>query len=94
MPGIWYDWDREKRRADLRKHNLNLEDAWRIYEHLQKVTLVDEYPYEDRFWDLAVMDGAVRVLVYTMRGSRVRYISFRTATRSEREYYYEEIANR
>jgi uncharacterized protein len=89
-----YDWDEVKRRTNLQKHKLDFSRAKHIYEHPSKVTVPDEYPYEDRLVDFAEMDGVVRVLVYTMRGSTVRCISFRSATRSEREFYYEEIKNR
>ena len=91
---IRYDWDEEKRHANLRKHKLDFEEAWRVYEHPNKITLVDEYPYEEWFWDLAEVNGKVRLLVYTMRGSIVRYISFRPTTPSEQRLYYEEIKNR
>lgn len=93
-PKIHYQWDEEKRRANFKKHRLDFEDAWQVYEHPNKVTLVDEYPYEDRLRDLVEIDGTVRLLVYTIRGAKVRCISFRAATRGEREYYYEEIKNR
>ncbi len=94
MPIIRYDWDEEKRRTNLRKHDLDFEDAWRIYEHPRKVTFEDEYPYEERYRDFAEINGTVRLLVYTIRGKKVRCISFRAATRAEQEIYYEEIKNR
>lgn len=94
MPGIQYDWDENKRRANLKKHKLDFRRAKHVYEHPRKVTVPDEYPYEDRLVDFAEMDDVVRVLVYTMRGNAVRCISFRSATRSEREFYYEEVAKR
>ena len=89
-----YEWDEEKRFANLRKHKLDFEDAWQVYGHPVKVTVEDTYPDEERYRDLAPVDGSVRVLIYTMRGQRVRFISYRAATRSEREYYDEEIKNR
>jgi uncharacterized DUF497 family protein len=89
---IDYKWDEAKRRANLKKHKLDFRVAWCIYEHPNKVTVVDEYPHEERLWDLAEVGGMV--LVYTLRSNDVRCISFRVATRKERESYYEEIANR
>jgi uncharacterized protein len=89
-----YEWDEDKRLANLRKHKLDFDDAWRVYEHPHKVTLADKYPYEERFWDLAEVNRQVRLLVYTMRGNRVRCISFRPTTPGEQEYYYEQIKNR
>jgi uncharacterized DUF497 family protein len=89
-----YEWDEEKRFANLKKHKLDFRVARYVYEHPDKVTVADQYPYEERFWDLAEVNGAVRLLVYTMRGSVVRCISFRPTTPSERRFYYEEIKNR
>jgi uncharacterized DUF497 family protein len=89
-----YEWDEDKRLANLRKHGLDFNAAWRVYEHPAKVTVEDIYPHEERYRDFAVVDGAVKLLIYTMRGQRVRYISYRAATRNEREYYYEQIKNR
>lgn len=89
-----YTWDADKRIANLRNHKLDFRAAWRVYEHPNKVTVADPYPNEDRFRDFAEIDRTVRLLVYTMRGNVVRCISFRAATRRERDFYYEEIANR
>ena len=54
MPLIRYDWDEEKRLANFKKHRLDFEDAWRVYEHSGKVTVKDTYPYEERYRDLAL----------------------------------------
>lgn len=94
MPDIRYDWDEVKRRANLKNHKLDFKDAWRVYEHPNKVTEPDDRHYEDRLVDFAETGGKVRVLVYTVSDDVVRCISFRTATRKERNFYYEEIKNR
>lgn len=94
MPFIQYDWDEEKRLANLRKHKLDFNDSWRIYEHPAKITLEDEYSHEERLWDLAEVKGRILLLVYTLRGDEVRCISFRVATRREEVIYYEEVKRR
>lgn len=94
MESIEYDWDPPKRLANLRKHKADFKDAWRVYEHPHKLTLPDEYPDEERWWDLAEVEGQVLLLIYTYRGDMVRCISFRPATRGENRLYYEEITNR
>jgi len=93
-PEIVYDWDKEKRRANLKNHKLDFRDAWQIYEHPNKVTVMDPYPHEERFRDYAAIKGTVRMLVYTMRDEAVRCISFRAAEPDEESWYYEEITNR
>ena len=83
-----YEWDEDKRRSNLADHKLDFRDAWRVYEALDKVTLKSLYPHEERWIDLADVEGTVVVLVYTMRHDRVRCISFRPAKRrKERELY-------
>lgn len=89
-----YTWDHVKRLANLEKHGLDFNAAWRVYEDPNKVTIGDPYPNEERFRAIAEIDGTVRLLVYTMRGNTIRIISFRAARRRERSFYYAEIQNR
>jgi uncharacterized DUF497 family protein len=86
-----YEWDEPKRRANIRKHGLDFQGAWRVYEHKRKVTLPDEYPDEERWQDLAEAQGIVYLLVYTEFGDTVRCISYRRASRLEAQFYYEQI---
>lgn len=91
-----YEWDKHKRLTNLEKHGLDFADAWRVYEHPDKVTVNDPYPNEERFRALADVDGTVKLLVYTIRLNEngdedVRCISFRTAKGKERESYYETV---
>jgi uncharacterized DUF497 family protein len=52
------------------------------------ITILDDYPDEQRFVTLASDAlGRVLVVVYTWRGPRVRLISARRATRRERKQY-------
>jgi uncharacterized DUF497 family protein len=36
-----YEWDEAKRLANLKKHKLDFDSAWRVYEHPNKVTVAD-----------------------------------------------------
>jgi uncharacterized DUF497 family protein len=88
---IEYEWDEAKRRSNLSDHKLDFEDAWRVHEAPDKVTYRSSYPHEERWVDLAEVEGVVLLLVYTMRGEVVRCISFRRAKRGqERNLYYGE----
>ena len=89
-----YEWDEQKRLKNLERHRLDFRDAWRVYEHPDRVTVKDPYPHEDRFRTLADINGDIRLLVYTMRGEVVRCISFRAAKRKERRFYNEQIEDR
>lgn len=82
-------WDEAKRKSNLVKHGLDFKDAHLVYENPDKCTYEAEYRGERRLMDLAtaVVHGRLLTLIYTERGDDVRVISFRTASREEREQY-------
>jgi uncharacterized protein len=83
-----FEWDERKARANLRKHKVDFADAATIFEDDQAVTVTEEAVQEERYITLG-KDALDRVLVviYTMRGERIRIISARRATRRERAEY-------
>ena len=83
-----FEWDSKKAISNLRKHGINLADAVHVLEDEIAITIVDDYPYEDRFITLG-MDALERILVvvYTWRGNRIRNISARKATAREVNQY-------
>ncbi len=85
-----YEWDEAKRLINLQRHELDFNDAWQVYEHPNKVTLVSPYPHEQRLLDIAEVNGRVLLLVYTVRVAGIRPISLRYAKRKERRVYYEQ----
>jgi uncharacterized protein len=86
---IEYEWDEDKRLYNLNRRGLDFNDAWRVYEAENKITLKSTYPHEERLIDMAEVDGRVLLLVYTMRGEAVRCIALRYAKRGkERGLYY------
>jgi len=84
-----YEWDEEKREANLNKHGLDFFMAHLVYESPAKVTYRLQVLPEERFLDIALVDvlGVVLALVYTNRNGNVRLISFRRASRKERSVY-------
>jgi uncharacterized protein len=91
---IRYEWDDRKRLSNFERHKLDFGDAWRVYEHPDKLTLRDPYPDEPRLKDIAEVGEEVWLLVYTVRDEVIRCISFRIAKRKERRLYYERLQNR
>ena len=88
---IEYELDEAKRRSNLSTHKLDFEDAWRVYEAVDKVTYSSGYPHEERWVDLSEVEEVVLLLVCTMRDEAVRCISYRRAKRDrERNLYYGE----
>jgi len=84
-----YEWDEAKREANLRKHRLDFLVAHRVYESLEKITYRLKSTPEERLLDIAFVElqGSFLALVYTMRSGKVRFISFRFASRKERRRY-------
>lgn len=82
-------YDEAKRQANLAKHGLDLADAALVYDAPDKVTLESPRDGEDRRMDMALVDvvGVVLALVYVERGSEVRAISLRRASKAERKLY-------
>ena len=83
------EYDPGKDAANIAKHGISLADAMLVYEAPNKVTLQALRSGEDRLVDIAMVEvaGVVLVLVYVVRGSVVRAISLRRASRAERRMY-------
>lgn len=85
-----YDWDPDKRLRNAAKHALDFEDAWRVFESPVCWDLPSwRVEGEQRRMAIALVPEvqAVLVLVYVLRDDAVRCISFRHASRGEREKY-------
>ncbi|MGV0023404.1 BrnT family toxin [Phormidesmis priestleyi] len=85
-----YQWDNNKAAINLRKHGIDFADAVLVLSDDLAITVQDARFDEERFITIG-MDalGRVLVVVYTYRGSEIRLISARTATRQERRQYEE-----
>jgi hypothetical protein len=82
-------WDEAKRLSNLEKHGLDFKDAHFVYDNLDKCTYDSSRQGENRWIDIAVamIHGKLLAMIYTERGDHIRVISFRPASREEREQY-------
>ena len=82
-------YDETKRQPDIIKHDLDFMDAGLVYDSPNKVTLSSARENEKRMMDIALLDvmGVILALVYVERGSGVRVISLRRASKIERKLY-------
>ncbi len=92
-----FEWDENKRRANIRKHGIDFVDAATIFEG-QIVVIPDErLDYDEtRYIAFGLLKGqVVKVLVvaYTERGEKIRIISARKALKHEETFYFQQIAN-
>ena len=84
-----YEWDDEKRKTNFAKHCFDFSQAHLVYENPNKLTFSAPHPGENRQLDIAFVEavGKVLTLICVARGTTVRVISFRMASRKERRVY-------
>lgn len=82
------EWDPKKAAANLRKHGVRFTDAHAVLEDPMGLTIEDPHPEEERYV-MIELDSLGRVLVvcYAWSGERIRVISVRRATPTERREY-------
>lgn len=84
-----FEWDEQKREANLMKHGLDFADASRIFAFPLLEHLDDREDYgEDRWIGIGSLDGRVVVIVYTEPDENtIRVISLRKALSHEQRRY-------
>ena len=85
-----FEWDSVKAATNLKKHGVSFEEATTSFFDVLSVTICD--PLHSEVEERAVLiglssSGRLLVTVHADRGSRIRLISARIATRKERKYY-------
>ncbi len=85
-----YEWDENKRAANLAKHDVDFINAENFDWSLAIETIDDRFNYGEVRWTaLGLIGNRLHVLNYTVRGENIRLISLRKANKREREYYEE-----
>jgi len=86
-----FDWDNGNQLKSLIKHGTTKEESEQVFNNFYILTLDQVHSSaEVRFRMLGTTDkGRVLFLIFTARGNKIRIISARSASQSEREKYYE-----
>ena len=87
---LGFEWDEEKARANLKRHRVGFDETVTVFTDPFSITIHDPEHSSDeqRYIDIGSSDKRrVLVVVYAERGSNIRIISCRRATRSERKLY-------
>lgn len=89
-----YEWDEEKRLANLRKHGIDFIDIPAAFDG-DTLTVEDgRYSYgEQRFVTFGLLQGRVIAVIHTEREDCTRIISARKATKYEQRIYFEQLSN-
>ena len=85
-----FEWDPEKAANNLRKHGISFVEAATVFFDALSVTIPDpsHSTEEDRFVITGVSNRQrILVVVHADRGDRIRIISARLASSSERKKY-------
>lgn len=81
-----YEWDETKRRINLATHGVDFADA-RLLDWDYALFESQMVSGEVRFLSYAPIDRRVYAIVFTMRGTIIRIISFRKANKREVRNY-------
>lgn len=84
-----FEWNENKRLANLAKHGLDFIDASLVFEDCYRIEQESLRNGEMRYQTLGIVNDIVVLLVYTYRGNIIRVISFRIANKKERNYYFQ-----
>ena len=87
-------WDKYKRQRNLFKHNLDFIDADCVLESPFRLDVDTVRNLEHRTQSFAYVFNYLAVLSVVHTGNGQRIISFRRASREEREVYHEWLANK
>lgn len=87
-----FEWDETKASENYAKHGVSFETARAVFKDAFAVEELDdreEYG-EERFTIVGMVADALLFVAYTLRGTRIRLISARRATRHEQDDYYQQ----
>ena len=87
-----FEWDEDKAKANLAKHEVSFDEATTVFNDEFSITIFDpnHSDEETRFIDLGMSNkGRLLVVVYMERQDKIRIISCRKATMTERRKYEE-----
>jgi uncharacterized protein len=86
-----FEWDAAKAKAVREKHGILFEDVTEIFEG-DFLGLPSRYQGEDRRLAIGELKGRIVVVIYTQRGSALRFITARRARRGEERAYCAHVA--
>jgi uncharacterized DUF497 family protein len=87
-----FEWDGQKAKQNLEKHNVSFEEATTVFGDPLSLTIEDPLHSTDEERFVIVGESVRRrvlVVIHTERGDHIRISSARLATRRERRTYEE-----
>ena len=87
-----FEWNPEKTRINLQKHQVDFEEASTIFDDPQFITFLDEEhsAEEERYITIGLSNkNRLLMVAHTERENTIRIISARKATKNEEKFYQE-----
>ena len=94
MSLLQFEWDKNKAKANLRKHRVSFELAATVLGDPPAITILDDLSSrdEDRYVTMGLSSiGSLLVVCHSDRGNKIRIINARKATAREKRQYEEGI---
>ena len=89
---IDFEWDEDKRLANLRKHGVDFVDIPSVFDGDTVIIEDAHYNYgERRFISFGLLEGRTIAIVHTEDDGLIRIISARKATKYEQQIYFEQV---
>ncbi len=83
---IVFEWDDEKNRTNIRKHNIDFNDAAKVFGDENRIERLDLFHSDDKDrWQVISMVDNILFVVYTEREDKTRLISARLANKKRKE---------
>lgn len=82
-----FEWDDEKRDANLQKHRIDFVDAAEMFARPIGLTGAGLIRGEERYGAVGTLGDRILTVIFTWRIGRIRLISARSASRHERRAY-------
>jgi uncharacterized protein len=83
-----FDWDERKRAQNLEKHGVDFADVALFAWETARVLIDDRRDYgEVRYRAVGLYEGRPHFVAFTIRGEKIRVISFRKANAREARLY-------
>ena len=87
-----FEWDEEKRAANLEKHGVDFVLAAKVFRNPTLERVDDRADYgEERLVAVGHWEDQVLIVIYTWRGSHRRIISAWKAGTNDKETYYNSL---
>jgi hypothetical protein len=92
-----FEWDPQKAALNLRKHRVSFQEAATVFSDPLSVTIPDpDHSADENRYLIIGQSHGLRLLIvaHAEQGERIRIISARKLTPTEREAYEEEVQDR